>query len=1146
MEIFCRNLPIGITDDHVRRHFASSLEEFSVYTFDFQKRGRNCAILTLTDAVKAQKFIDRWKPIPSTAIPRSDVLRRAQGPLCLAGRPIYLSRSKNNPPEDLLLRYLEQKEIERLQRRPIPAVPTLQKTFAVSSMSCGSWSYSSGHAVFINNFDIQRKGSITFGRSCLKAVLETPNLFGPTYDVEFDYSSLAGPLYLPIGSAHLTFSVEFAPRLFKSSITTTLQLFEVASNSHQKKRISNFGDDSHAAVSTCFVYRITLQHRSDVERIRELRKERHLPKLGSYRTATITPTQSHKEHMDFFLNSLAREQMPYRLKYQLQMLAWNGVLPPDKVLQLFSEAQRLVKRSGIDQAAQGFRKLANEVKYISPEEDPTDFEADTLAKLVSNLTETLDNGVFNRRADRGQKNHVFIHRVTVTPVGTYLYGPDLDSENRVLRKYRTRADNFLRVHFLDENGEPIRFDRNASLDEIFNVRFKSVLCGGIPIGGRRFEFLGFSHSSLRAHLCWFMAPFLSEQGESIDARSIIPLLGNFSLIRSPAKCAARIGQTFSDTLASVPIDPDCVVTGEDITTCIRGRERIFSDGVGTLSPSLMQKIWKEYAVQAVVKPTVFQIRCAGSYPMPCVSMTPMRSMSWLMMKCTSSGAKGMISLDSTLSGDVLMLRKSMIKFDGSDSWNIEVCGSGVNPLPCFLNKPLIKILEDLGVPPSSFLDLQGREIEGLRQAAQAPLPAADFLRRFNTARSIRLPWLLKKLNWLGLHFSNDDFLRKTVQMAVLFKLRELKYRARIHVEQGLTMYGIMDETGWLQEGQVYCPVRRQEDERFAIVRHRVIITRSPALHPGDVQLADAVEVPDDSPLRRLHNCVVFSQYGVRDLPSKLSGGDLDGDLYNVIYDPQLQPERVHEAADYSRARELLLDRPVEKGDIIDFFLTFMQQDQLGRIASLHQALADQKAEGVCHESCTQLAELHSTAVDFSKSGRPVRVLPSPASRPATDQRQADMNQLPKHNKFRPDHMARGPRVRVEDDIALLQSRADEQEDEDEQGSQCRFYKSKKVLGQLYRAIDERAFLDEVQRSNEKRSTEGPGVIGAVWTYVQQKTRGLEWRYHVDMAREIKVMYVHLSLIRNSMAPRLTGDLLAMRRISRISCTGTRLHRGRRP
>lgn len=206
------------------------------------------------------------------------------------------------------------------------------------------------------------------------------------------------------------------------------------------------------------------------------------------------------------------------------------------------------------------------------------------------------------------------------------------------------------------------------------------------------------------------------------------------------------------------------------------------------------------------------------------------------------------------------------------------------------------------------------------------------------------------------------------------KVRALKYRARIPVPLAKTLYGIMDETGYLEEGQIFCTFTNGKTKH--IKTGKMLVTRCPALHPGDVQLVEAVEPPSNSPLMSLTNCICFSQKGYRDLPSMLSGGDLDGDLYNVIWDKVCQPTRTFTPADYPRQTPEDLGRPVERDDMTDFFIKFMETDQLGRIATTHQILADQKEAGTLDPSCITLAELHSTAVDFSKTGIPVRTITS--------------------------------------------------------------------------------------------------------------------------------------------------------------------------
>lgn len=135
----------------------------------------------------------------------------------------------------------------------------------------------------------------------------------------------------------------------------------------------------------------------------------------------------------------------------------------------------------------------------------------------------------------------------------------------------------------------------------------------------------------------------------------------------------------------------------------------------------------------------------------------------------------MISLDNRLTGDVLCLRKSMIKFEATDN-NIEICGAGLRPLPMYLNRQLIKLLEDLGVSDKAFLDLQAAAVENLRSTTESPVNAANFLQRNYIGKAARLPWLIRKLWDLDIRFDDDEFLRNTLELAILIQLRELKHR----------------------------------------------------------------------------------------------------------------------------------------------------------------------------------------------------------------------------------------------------------------------------------------------------------------------------------------------------------------------------------
>ena len=99
----------------------------------------------------------------------------------------------------------------------------------------------------------------------------------------------------------------------------------------------------------------------------------------------------------------------------------------------------------------------------------------------------------------------------------------------------------------------------------------------------------------------------------------------------------------------------------------------------------------------------------------------------------------MISLDPTLSGNILRLRNSMIKFDGTNKTDLEICEGAWKPLPLFLNRQMIKIMEDMGVEDTFFTTLQAKEVERLRSITDSPINASTFLKRQQIGDMVHLP-----------------------------------------------------------------------------------------------------------------------------------------------------------------------------------------------------------------------------------------------------------------------------------------------------------------------------------------------------------------------------------------------------------------------
>ncbi|KAH9824517.1 RNA-dependent rna polymerase like protein [Teratosphaeria destructans] len=1085
MDVFVRNVPVHATNKQLEKVFAGPFKECGIQVFHAEKiREKPLAVLTVLDPVACKTFLERYG-VPQGS-PRQT---RAQKPIkWIDGRYLQCMPSNSGPSEfsvkSLAYDASQQAAREHSDRARRDQQNAKTTRFDISKLMVGVWDYSSNSLAFTQYYSLESPGRVHLGAK--EAIIL---LGGPDSDqirIDINYLDCENILLGTFRDPSVSFTMDgIAPKFYKVSGMDLLsaQLTAIAlgpgaakAKSVKKQRLSAV-DAEHAKVAgSCFVYRLVLPDGQLLGRIRELLSNRTKAAVPTVYTRCLIAPESwarSMERLDIELTDLNRfGARHFQVRYQLLRLARNGRVLPSRVRDLLPKIEQLLPRLGLKATLYALRRFYHQVSPPTLGQDATSVSQKAMEDMLDGFAAAYDPRTPDNPYELSKRHtHInLIHKVVITPAGTYLEGPEPEPTNRVLRKYPNHTDHFIRVVFQDEEGGSVRYDPRSNHDMIFHERFKQVLDGTIVIAGQSFTFLGFSHSSLRSQSCWFMAPMIHD-GQLCYAPIIIKELGDFTHIKTPAKCAARIGQCFTDTVASVILDEKQISN----LPIIERNGRDFSDGCGTISKALLQDVWRVYGSRRSLKPTTLQIRFQG--------------------------AKGVVSLDSRLTGRQLNLRSNMRKFESATSWTLEICGAASRPLLMVLNRQFIKILEDLGIGPHVFMNLQKIAVDNLRCMTHSAINAATLLEGIELPKATRTPALLMALHQIGLDYRMDTFLYKVVEMAVVSKLREIKYRGRIPVSQGHTLYGIMDETGYLKEGEIYVAVESGSDGgRIDTPRNKVIVTRSPAMHPGDVQVVNAVAVPDDSPLKKLSNVVVFSQHGARDLPSQLSGGDLDGDLYNVIWDSELVPKYVCLAADYPRVPPIELDRPVKQSDMSDFFVKFMETDQLGMLCNVHMQLADQLPNGTFSAECIKLAGLASTAVDYSKTGIPI-----------------NMKECPKHDRIRPDFMAPSPRVVVSDKGFLDIEDEDTIDDEalaglDPEQRGYRYYESPKALGQLYRNIDERQFLESMQQQHRRiagTAAQQPSpLLVRLLAYMQKWANqyGIMFKHQTELAQDIRATY----------------------------------------
>ncbi|XP_030468173.1 RNA-dependent RNA polymerase 1-like isoform X1 [Syzygium oleosum] len=546
---------------------------------------------------------------------------------------------------------------------------------------------------------------------------------------------------------------------------------------------------------------------------------------------------------------------------------------------------------------------------------------------------------------------VYVYRVQITPCRVYFFGPEINVSNHVLRSYSKYIDNFIRISFVDEDLDKMHSTdlspRTASRHGRTDIyeRILSILKNGIRIGNKKFEFLAFSSSQLRENSAWMFAPT-----NGCTAATIRAEMGEFSKIRNVAKYAARLGQSLSSSTETLNVGRHEVEVIPDVENICYN----FSDGIGKISEEFARKVARKCGFEGYT-PSAFQIRYGGY--------------------------KGVVAVDPT-SYVKLSLRKSMSKYESNETKLNVLAWSKYQP--CFLNRQVITLLSTLGVPDHVFEKKQRNAVDQLNAMLVDPLQAQEALDLMSPGENGKI---LKEMLMCGYRPDGEPFLSMMLLTFRAAKLFLLRTKTKIFLPKGRRMMGCLDETQTLEYGQVFVQYsgRRKkqmldesimfigtDSDQRSVVQGNVVVAKNPCLHPGDVRVLTAVDVPA---LHHMVDCVVFPQKGKRPHPNECSGSDLDGDDYFVSWDSELVPHHQIEPMDYTPAPLEQLDHDVTIEEVEEYFVDYMLNDSLGIIADAHTVFADREPEKAMSAKCLELARLHSTAVDFPKTGVPAVIPP---------------------------------------------------------------------------------------------------------------------------------------------------------------------------
>ncbi|KAI1334703.1 RNA dependent RNA polymerase-domain-containing protein [Xylariaceae sp. FL0016] len=649
--------------------------------------------------------------------------------------------------------------------------------------------------------------------------------------------------------------------------------------------------------------------------------------------------------------------LPFEVRYQLEACISQGYINEVNVgsdfLQRLTQLSKNSKDSKIhrDRAKDLLTYLAE--PYICNRDDN---QKKFHAKRHYDLTSVFSNKkAMSHYPDIGIPEHCFwMRKVVITPTTMVLSTPLPEPSNRILRKFKDHADRFLRVQFTDEitRGRIFSAPESSENHAILNRVFRT-LKNGIDIGGRHFSFLAFGNSQFRENGAYFF----SETGH-LTCEDIRQWMGDVKHIRVVAKYAARLGQCFSTTRT-----PKAFPIGYSIKNIddIEHNGWFFSDGVGKVSPTIAKHVAEQLRLNRTTVPSAFQFRLGGS--------------------------KGLLVCWPDVSFNEIHLRPSQQKFKATEKRPEIIKASRFSIAT--LNRQTIAILSCLGIADEVFVDMLEKQIKKYSEAMKDPEVAMDLLSRFVDQNGITT--MIAQMIKDGFMVRKEPFFMTMLQLWRAWSMRLLKEKARIVVDQGAFVFGCVDETKTLRGHftcnekttssactdtqvskvpQIFLQVPLPQSNEYTVIKGMCIVGRNPSLHPGDIRVVEAVDVPE---LRHLQNVVVFPATGDRDIPSMLSGGDLDGDDFFIIWDPRLIPVQSEwnlPPMMHTPPKPVELERDVVVSDLIGFFVQYMKNDSLASIAHAHLANTDLLPDGPKSSTCLELAQLHSNAVDYNKSGQP--------------------------------------------------------------------------------------------------------------------------------------------------------------------------------
>ncbi|KAF1844339.1 uncharacterized protein K460DRAFT_317788 [Cucurbitaria berberidis CBS 394.84] len=332
-------------------------------------------------------------------------------------------------------------------------------------------------------------------------------------------------------------------------------------------------------------------------------------------------------------------------------------------------------------------------------------------------------------------------------------------------------------------------------------------------------------------------------------------------------------------------------------------DQIMNDGCSMMSVGAAREIWRQYKEATGLEgrlplPSVFQGRIAGAKGL------------WMISGESSSREPR----DTAI---WIQISDSQLKFephneDLSDETydplrlTFEVSNYSSTPTPSELHISFIPIMIDRGVPQQVIADFTVECLNAdrtqLLDVLTNPARTYDWLYRNGSKSSngSEISWqaglpvaLEEKLRLLlesGFTPMKSSYLARNLERFITTQQILQESSLRTPLGKSTYLFGVADPLGVLKPGEIHLQFSSSfvdeltEDTYLNLRNTDVLVARQPACRRSDIQKVRALVCPE---LNHLIDVVVFPSRGEYPLAGKLQGGDYDGDIFWLCWEPRL-------------------------------------------------------------------------------------------------------------------------------------------------------------------------------------------------------------------------------------------------------------------